>query len=164
MSGMRYLPAEKNLNSLLGSDLFTGNIIAFKIYRLIYWTVCPLAYDYSVVGAGQGDMLFIYRALAYFLVCHFISCCPNRSILALCGAGQINGCCLTRHWPIRWFIVLRGTGLNNDWFLYRYYRMFCLSFVLLVYMFCSCLSRLCYQVILGKVFKNFVQSTFMRWS
>ena len=30
-----------------------------------------------------------------------------------------------------------------------------LSFVLLVYMFYSCLSRLCYQVIPGRAFNNF---------
>ena len=33
--------------------------------------------------------------------------------------------------------------------------MFGLSFVLLVCMFCSCLYRLCYQVILGKAFNSF---------
>ena len=39
----------------------------------------------------------------------------------------------------------------------------CLSFVLLVYMFCSCLSRLYYQVIPGKAFNNFLQSSFMKF-
>ena len=41
--------------------------------------------------------------------------------------------------------------------------MFCLSFVLLVCMFFSFLSRLCYQVIPGRAFNNFLQSMFIKF-
>ena len=65
--GNEVLTHGRNFNSLLGSDLFTGNIIAFRLNFT----------DYSVV--------FIYEALALSLG-HW----PVRWLIALCGTGRNN--------------------------------------------------------------------------